>query len=53
MQVHRLVDLHALLDMIIGALFPSNVIPAQTMTEGGFCLLKRVLSCTGILPFSI
>ncbi|QQP57261.1 Hypothetical protein FKW44_002187 [Caligus rogercresseyi] len=21
------------------------------MTEGGFCLLKRVLSCTGCLPF--
>ncbi|QQP51514.1 Hypothetical protein FKW44_012903 [Caligus rogercresseyi] len=33
------------------AFFPSDVTPAQTMTEGGFCLLKRVLSCTGMSSF--
>ncbi|QQP50459.1 Hypothetical protein FKW44_011469 [Caligus rogercresseyi] len=51
MQVYRLVDLHALLDKDNWGLLPSDVTPAQTMTDGGFCLLKRVLSCTGMSSF--
>ncbi|QQP42197.1 Hypothetical protein FKW44_016790 [Caligus rogercresseyi] len=50
MQVYRLVDLHALLNKIIG-LLPSKRHSRPDHDEGGFCLLKRVLNCTDVFLF--